>query len=213
MMQRKIFIGAVLALLYICLSNENSYAQPQSKAGTVEVGGQFSAIHLRNFDKVEPGFGGRFTYNVTDYLGLEAETNFFPKDRLTEGGRKTQGLFGVKAGKRFETIGLFGKARPGFMHFSKGTVRSTGDQACILIFPPPERCIEVKSISDKTAFAMDIGGVIEMYPSKRTIVRFNFGDTILHFGRNTIDEQTRKIRDSSFTRHNFQATLGVSFRF
>src|SRR5687767_13394438 len=52
----------------------------------------------------EAGFGGRFTFNLTKNVALEAEGNFFPHEFSTDfahGGRLLQGHFGVKAGKRF----------------------------------------------------------------------------------------------------------------
>ena len=78
-------------------------------------------VTLADGRETEPGFGGRFGYNFSRYLTLEAEGNFFPRDRELEGGRKTQGLFGAKVGKRMDRVGIFGKARPGFIRFQKVT--------------------------------------------------------------------------------------------
>jgi len=81
--------------------------------------------------RTEPGIGGRFTFNLTNYLAFEAEMNLFPRSDTNiarnEGtaaapaGRVFQGQFGVKAGKRFRKFGIFAKARPGFVGFTEVT--------------------------------------------------------------------------------------------
>ena len=50
--------------------------------------------------------------NLTKYLSLEAETNYFPKNPSGNYG-ETLGHFGVKMTKRFDRFGVFAKARPG----------------------------------------------------------------------------------------------------
>ncbi|HLR04680.1 MAG TPA: hypothetical protein VK117_02640, partial [Pyrinomonadaceae bacterium] len=127
----------------------------QSKTPKFEVGAQFSLICFSDLDITEPGFGGRFTYNINDHLAV-----------------------GVKAGGRTRRIGVFGKVRPGFVHFGNfekpeafGVV-CTG--FCALPTPPFN--------FSETDIAVDLGGVIELYPSRRTIVRFDVGDTIVHSG-------------------------------
>src|SRR6266404_7542270 len=122
----------------------------QSDEKKFEVGGQFSTLRVptRNFTisgsavaitesrDTNFGFGGRFGYNFSKYFSLEAEGNFFPRDRDLDAGRKTEGLFGVKAGKRFEKFGIFAKARPGFVRYEKGDYRF-GTGGCVAVFPPP----------------------------------------------------------------------------
>jgi len=70
---------------------------------------------------------------------------------------------------------------------------------------------------------MDVGGVVEFYPSKRIVTRFDLGDTIVHFNRrtmqtivldpvtNTLNPGTNQI--PSRTSHNFQFVTSVGFRF
>ncbi len=130
-----------------------------------------------------------------------------------------QGLFGAKVGKRFGTVGLFAKARPGFVRFSKGDYQPVG--GCTAIFPPPIGCFEPTA---KTNFAFDIGGVVEWYPSKHTIVRLDAGDTIIHFGNRNVAAldvpaggvgPTRLvvIPVAADTTQNFQGSLGIGWRF
>lgn len=87
-----------------------------------------------------------------------------------EGVNVTQVMFGGKAGKRSEKFGLFGKVRPGFL-------RAAGS----------------------SAFAMDLGGVVEVYSSSKLGLRFDIGDTI--------------IRSGGVSTNNLQVGAGVMFRF
>lgn len=240
MIKRVLFSMAIITLMF-ALNNERMNAQEQR----FELGGHFSLLRTSisrgsatvincvtipctppaTFTKdriTEPGFGARIGYNISEYVTLEAEGNFFPRDRDSDGGQKIQGLFGVKAGKRWESVGLFAKARPGFMRFSKGDLRLPANTACIAIFPTPAGCFETTA---RTFFNVDLGGVVEVYPSKRTFVRFDGGDTVIRLGeRNVVGvlspppgvlSPTRLVvlRAPSETTHNFQGAVGVGFRF
>lgn len=213
-------------------------ARAQSDEKKLEIGGQFSVLRVPTLtanstgvvcvtipcpttafsrgNENDLGFGGRIGYNVTPYLTLEAETNFFLRDRDLDGGRKTQGLFGAKVGKRFQRGGLFAKARPGFVRFSRGDYQPVG--GCVAVFPPPIGCFQPVA---KTNFALDLGGVGEFYPSKNTILRFDAGDTIIRFGaRNAAAASTIAgpaglvvVPLAAETKHNFQASVGFGYRF
>lgn len=162
----------------------------EARAQKVDIGAQFSLIRLRDLGTTNGGFGGRITYNATDNFAFDAEFNYFPQDGtlFLEGGRKTQGFFGLKTGVRSGSAGIYGKIRPGFMRFSR----------------------DFDGLPNgRTEFALDVGGVIEFYPSGRAIVRFDVGDTIIRFGaQNTLVGPI-----SSFTSHNLQFSVGVGVRF
>jgi hypothetical protein len=154
-----------------------------------------------------------------DNVALEAQFDFFPNRRrfrgFRNGGRIAQGLFGVKAGKRFDKFGIFGKVRPGFTSFSAGreeiVVRpGTSDP----IFGPAFDFIPHR----ETRFATDVGAVLEFYPSRRIVTRFDAGDTIIRYGDTTgaIFDTTGIVGHypiSGEVRHNFQFSAGVGFRF
>jgi hypothetical protein len=203
----------------------------QSDDKKFEVGGQFSVLRVpqqtvtvsgsglatNELGNTNYGFGGRFGYRLSKYFTLEAEGNFFPHDGVLDAGRKFQGFFGVKAGKRFEKVGLFAKARPGFVNYSRGDYQSVG--VCIAVFPPPIGCYQPVS---RTNFAIDLGGVFEYYPTKRTIIRFDAGDTMVRLpNRNVAAFQTNTptpfslvvIPAAAETRHHFQGGVGFGFRF
>jgi hypothetical protein len=230
----------LLAVVIMIFGLRTQLALGQSDEQKWEVGGQFSFIRLASHSSTSPsvvciqapcpgfgivtdrreteyGGGGRFGYNFSKNFALEAEGNFLPSDRDATGGRKLQGVFGAKVGKRFDTVGLFAKARPGFVRHEKGDYRQTG--GCIAIFPPPIACFQPVA---KTSFAMELGGVFEWYPSKRVIVRFDAGDTIINFGNRNVAAtdvspggMVRQVvvTRSSETTHNFQGSIGVGYRF
>src|SRR5205085_8346660 len=111
------------------------------------------------------GGGARVTYNLTDYFAVEAEGNLSPSDigsDYTTGGASQQMQFGAKIGKRWQRFGLFAKARPGFVSFGE------------TLTPLPVESGSVISVQyqreRKTHFSMDVGGVLEFYPSRRMLV-------------------------------------------
>lgn len=69
----------------------------------------------------------------------------------------------------------------------------------------------------KTHFTTDVGGVLEFYPSRRLVTRFDFGDTIIRYGErhtnNIISIRPTLITLPAETRHNLQFTAGLAFRF
>lgn len=214
----------MLAVIVVLLSINHSARAQDSEASKIEIGAQFSSLTLpppqqATFGVVsggdvqtEAGFGARFGYNLTNYLALEAEGNFFPHRNFansSSGGRILQGQFGVKAGKRFNRFGIFAKARPGFVSFSdvltvvgQGTFEFEGQQ---FTFPriEPRR---------KTYFSTDVGAVLEFYPSRRILARFDAGDTIIRYGRQ--DELGLVGLSPSVPRngHNFQLSAGIALR-
>ena len=218
---RKALFLASIAIALSFLSGE-ALAQSDSDPGKVELGVHFTSITKPDFDggNTEPGFGGRFTFNFNRSFAVEAEGNFFPhycnfcsSENI---GRLTQGFFGVKAGKRFKKWGIFGKARPGVASFSGGNFDivpiSPG------IFPGFQ---VIRSRANN--FAFDVGGVIELYHSRRIFTRFDGGDTIIHYPERTfnsffVDPLTGAIVPITFTRpadirHNFQFSAGIGIRF
>ncbi|HSS20051.1 MAG TPA: outer membrane beta-barrel protein [Pyrinomonadaceae bacterium] len=195
-----------------------------------EIGAQFTSLTFNpprqlagspvffgeNRPQTELGLGGRFTFNLTNFLALESVFNYFPtSDGVAAGatGRVSQGLFGVKAGKRFQRIGFFGKFRPGFVSFNR-SLKLVGTEP--FTFGGFTFTRGIFETGRRTFFANDFGGVLEFYPSRRWSVRFDAGDTRVHYGARSV--QTIFVNPSFITaapekRHNFQFSSGFSFRF
>ncbi len=211
-----------VALCFCCTGGAHTQTEDAPK---IELGVLFSSLSIIEppfgGTRTEPGFGGRFTYNLTNHVALEAEGNFFPRnDRsfsAAAGGNLAQAQFGVKAGKRFEKFGVFGKARPGFVSFSNAleeiNFTTTGP-------PGQEGFIPVPHFGRRTYFAGDVGVVFEFYPSRRIVTRFDFGDTIIRYGKRdgaifygTPGTPPTVFDQPAETTHNFQFSAGIGFRF
>jgi hypothetical protein len=215
MKTRALFTPAAFALaLLLCAAGASAQEQDAPK---VELGVQYSSlsINLPGFRGTEhaPGVGARVTYNLNDYFAVEAEGNIYPsvtQSDYTTGGDTQQMQFGVKAGKRWKRFGLFAKARPGFVSFAETlTPVQVASGGPVVFNFERER---------KTHFSMDVGGVLEFYPSRRMLVRFDAGDTIIRYGehpelQSSFPTPTFIGAAASETMHNFQFTAGVGFRF
>lgn len=210
-----------MQLVIVCLLLFQSGALAQSvDVPKYEIAAEFTSLEREQFGskKAEPGVGARFTYNLNETFAFEAAGYLFPErcSFCTNGGRMHQIVAGVKAGKRFEKWGVFAKARPGVVSFSQGEFN------VVRITPggPFPFELEVNRIN---SFAVDFGGVVEFYPSRKIVTRFDVGDTLIHFTRRTtnfvgFDPVTGGPTLFPFTRparttHNFQFIAGVGFRF
>jgi len=185
-----------------------------------EVAGEFSTITREDFNTVfraELGLGGRFTFNLNKNIAFEGAGYFFPRSCFDcpNNGRVTEVVGGLKAGKRFEKWGIFAKVRPGFVNFSKGqfNIVPDGSQSA---FP---FTFQVKPL---TNFAADVGGVLEFYPSRHIVTRFDAGDTIINIRERTrndlrFDPATNTfslvpIRVPGGTIHEFQFSASIGYR-
>ena len=193
--------------------------QQQARAQAVdapryEVGAQFSILRRQDPSAdTNPGFGGRFTVNLTDNLAVEAQGDFYPSRGSFSGGQMSSGLFGVKAGKRYERFGIYAKVRPGLVHFDHAFAGFTE----VSITGNPPSSVFVAQFRGQTEFATDVGGVLEFYPTRRIVTRFDFGDTIIRYKeRNTnfiINNSLVPFTQPGETRHNLQISAGIGFRF
>jgi hypothetical protein len=236
--------------LLICVSAGSliAFAQtPESEPTRWEIGGRFTSLTGEAYYPPVPasappefrsvfivpratknGFGGRVVFNLNRSVALEAEANFFPRIDFnrteTNGGRLAQNFFGIKAGKRFSKFGLFAKARPGFARFSRvDVVRGLTTQP----LPFGDGATLVPDIQTKPRYsaALDLGGVVEFYPSQRVVARIDVGDTIIRYGprngvvfiptsnNNNFLSLPTLIPFGAQTKHNFQFSVGVGFCF
>jgi hypothetical protein len=209
-----LIILSTLLVIFCCQTEAQNADVPR-----YEVGAQFSSITINdpsisNF-RTEPGFGGRVTYNFNPNFAAEAQFDFYPNDNgartYRTGGRTFEGLFGGKAGKRFERFGIYAKARPGFVRYGSvigDTYTLTGLLAA--------------NTKPRTQFAADFGGVLEFYPSRCVVTRFDLGDTLIRYRQRTITAPifnadgtitNAQFNIPSATTSNFQFSAGIGFRF
>ncbi|MGH9769975.1 MAG: outer membrane beta-barrel protein [Blastocatellia bacterium] len=200
----KFTINFCVFLLFTLIPHK--FVIAQSEESKVEVGVQFSVLGrgtgLFFDDATSIGGGGRLTFNLTRYMALEGELNYFPAAGFND-VRRFQGQFGVKSGLRFDRFGVFGKVRPGFVNTK---------------YDVPVFCIQAPCSPitvDDTGFSLDIGGVVEFYPSRRVTVRFDVGDTIINRREFPVffDSGLFGLPSRNFATHNLQLGAGLGFRF
>ena len=223
-----------LTILFLILILHGAVNAQDEDVPKFEIGGQFTVLSRNKPTLIFPsptiipddyedsnrfGFGGRFTYNLTNSVAVEAVGNFFPGNDNNDGdlsapsGEIFQSQFGVKAGKRFSNFGIFGKARPGFVTFFDAS-RMTGTTT--IVFNNQQFEHGLFTAGKETDFSMDLGGVVEFYPSRRIVTRVDFGDTIIRYGeyrRESFVVSIPFLSRPKETKHNFQFSVGVGFRF
>lgn len=195
----------LLSLVALCLLlTASARAQSVLDDHKFEIGAQYTAIGLDDFDVVS-GVGGRFGYNFNKYLALDAEANFFPETKLGNDqlGQKAQGFVGIKAGTRAKYAGVFAKARPGVMSIGEITSGFSCNQGNGFTLCRPRH----------SNFALDVGVVAELYPTRRSIIRFDVGDTMLHRRQATRNVFNQTAQTSSDFTHSVQISVGFGYRF
>lgn len=214
-MNRTQLLIAFIGLLLV----QSQLSAQTSDLPRYEIAGEFTSMGRNNFGGgMEAGVGARFTFNLNKTFALETAAYHFPRtcQSCEHNGTVTQVVGGLKVGKRFENWGIFAKGRPGVVSFSRGEFNA--------VPAPGQPVIPFQfEINRVNSFAVDAGGVVEFYPSKRLVTRFDIGDTIIHFNRrqfnNIVSDGTGTIftlfpqTSPAKTTHNFQFMAGVGFRF
>src|ERR1041384_5317006 len=205
----KLWIALLLTIITFA-----TVAVAQSTKDKIEIGVQTTSLTLVqrdffSFEDTQLGIGGRFTFNFNRSIAAEAEINFFPQKQfaLTADGSAIQAQFGVKAGKRFEKFGVFGRVRPGFLSVNR----------VVSFIPGPTiNGLAPFTIERRALFTLDVGGTLELYPSRRMVVRFDAGDTMIRhparFGQIVFPGPTVELLSPVNFNHNFQFTAGLGFR-
>ena len=193
----------------VCLAAAPASAQTEVRR--LEIGGHFSTLQIGDAGNTNAGLGGRVSYEFLPWLALEGDLSYFPNDRLDiDSGvsslalktqysrRRLEGFVGPKIGVRGGKLGAFAKVRPGFTHLIDKGMNCVGEMCALALFARPEYDPE---------FALDIGGIVEFYPTERTVARFDLGTTAI-FHRSSYAPPCREC-----TTQNFSTSLGMGFKF
>jgi len=159
-------------------------------AQTFELGVQFTGMHLHKIDEAPLGVGTRFDYNFRSFAAAELELMHYPENPSGNFGESTV-MLGTRLGKHFDRFGVFGIVRSGVIHFGGGYFTQRLDQ--------------------KTHSMMDVGGALEYYPNRRTVMRIDLGDAIVYYGNARLFNRPNP--DGLGTVHNLQPGFGFGFRF
>lgn len=188
-------------------------ANAQPASSRLEIGGQVNVLRLSDSSDTTVGIGGRVTYDVASWWSVEGEYQFFPDDTLSLTSRVDDGralgiayqrrrstmLAGVKAGYRGERFGVFGKARPGVTVLSDRGVDCRGDACALVLLAVPDY---------RPEFALDLGGVVEWYPSPRWVARVDVGSLIVRHR-----SSAPPCGAGTCTTGNLAASAGLGLRF
>jgi hypothetical protein len=226
-MKTRIALWLLIAFTTVYAQSANAQqSQPPDELKKVEVGVDFSTIFG---ERTHPGVGARLTYNLNRHIAVEGAAIFSPNTcqffcASEATGTITQGMFGIKAGHRFKKFGLFVKARPGVVNLSHAEFQlvPNGNTKTFLNGLSNESPFTLVTRS-RTDFAMDLGGVLEIYPKKNFFLRFDAGALIERVGSRTFHSYQSNQTNGSFqpfpipvpgsTIGHVQLTTGIGFRF
>jgi hypothetical protein len=184
-------LALAAAIVSVCLfaTAKSTHAQTPFYAGA-----HLSAHGLSQPDQGNVGFGLRGGYEAyLPFISLEAELNFLP---WSTGGSfgETQGLFGLKFGKKIGRWGAFFRVRPGFTHFGDGD------------FPD--------QLTESTKFALDLGGGIEYDIAPKVTLRLDLGDTRIYYGDAALRSSPGGPPGPRLGTHDtFQSNIGIVVHF
>lgn len=170
-------------IAFLFLATITSTAQTQVTYARHELGLAATYTRTSYFDPSLGGVTGRYTLNRGPELAFETSFTFYPQDlsRVSgQGGRSFSWFAGPKAGIRRSKWGLFGKATPGFRHFMSVPDFRVDSITPLIVTPITE---------GRTHFALELGGVLEFYPTSKWIVRTDLSEVLTRFG----DDKKRDI--------------------
>jgi hypothetical protein len=188
-----------------------------SVSGKLELGPQLTTTLMQRRIsatgvQTEPGIGGFASYEFFRFLYADGSLIYYPRGSqagFQDGGTLLEGLFGLKAGVRRDHLGLFGKVRPGF-------ARASNVVTGFVSVPTGSGGTTVQETFDKYHnFAVDLGGVIEVYTTKHQLIRIDVGDTHLYYHTTFIHEPDGTITTLQGGRrqHSIQMSVAYAWRF
>jgi hypothetical protein len=181
-------------------------SRAQSDVPRFELGGHSTFISFQHTypNAEQAGIGATATWNLNSHLALDSAIDFLPTSlgvaNPNGGGSILQSVAGLKAGVRKSRFGLFAKVRAGFFDVTAFETTS---------FNPPAAAF-VRLIQPE----LDLGAVAEVCISRRLSLRYDLGDTMVFYGKRTINQGGTSITAiGSRTLQNFQFSAGIAFRF
>ena len=176
--------------------------------GNWEFGPLFSAMAISREGlaqnvRTEPGFGGYGSYRFYGVFYLDGDVLYFPRSASPsgphDGGTIFQTLVGLKGGIRRNHFGFFGKVRPGFNSYADALTSITASG---------------NTYSRSTTFVLDLGGIVEFYPTERSTLRIEAGDTHIYFGTSSVNVGgVVESFPGGKMQHSIQIALGYGWRF
>lgn len=176
----------------------------------IDLGGQFTFLQAttsRLATQQQGGLGIVFDWNPKRYVSLDLALNFLPNHRSNfevlgfyNRGSALQGLAGVKLGKRWDRVGLFGRIRPGFVSYN---------QVLDKFEPLPF------SFGRLTRPALDSGVTLEFYPLRHLALRYDVGNTTIFYAARRVPASPGPptLRVPGLNANVFQGSAALVYRF
>jgi len=164
---------------------------------------------LKASGNTSPGFGARAVFNPHPRLSVEIEANDVITDsgenrRNHPNGRDIGEVFdGVKSGYRFRHVGIFAKARPGYLSF----VQFVRTQPLVVPSDPGSALNRRERYVRRPAF--DLGLVFEFYLTRHWAIRTDVGDTMAFYN----SRFPKDLDIEGVTRQNLQTGIAIQYRF
>lgn len=205
------FRVAALQWMFLMFLLCSALASAQDKPGKFEIGANLTGIRNPELTS-EVGLGAEGDFNFGRHFALDAAVDWLPSN--SREGKTVVGLFGVKAGKRFNHFGLFGKVRPGFITIDNMLRSATINLTSPFTFN--------NRFGRLTQPALDLGGVVEYYPAKHWAFRWDLGDTLLFEEKGPTfivitppgtPPFVQSPPTPAHTTNQFQFSMGVHYRF
>lgn len=208
MQQRHLYVLSTVALAGWLVAPQLARAQTRSP---FQVGAQLATLRVGDLGSTNAGVGGHMSFDLRRWVSVEGELNVFPRDtfetdttsfavsdlRVVHRRRRLDAFFGPKVGFTRERFGLFASVKPGFSRLTDRGVRCAGrDCAVVLLALPVYR----------TEFALDVGGVFELYPTARTVLRATVSDTVIR-------HRSLAPPCDTCSTHNLATRVGIGMRF
>ena len=185
-------------------------AAAQSPPSALEAGVFFTHVWLEQVGSTDHqvgtsagGLGGRVGWRFTNFFALDSELAVHPNSGVN--GYRVQGFAGIKAGLRVKRVGVYGKARPGFLYFSKDPFG---------VGRPGSTFFRMQWANSLDP-ALDVGAVIEWHAADDLILRVDVGDTIVRYSARSVfvSQHEPERRIDAFTTRNRQWSVGIGKRF
>ena len=184
----------------------------QSEGPRLDIGAQASVLRLSTPGSTSAGVGPRITLNLSRWFAVDGEVTYYPHDDFTIGPetgfngtmrleyrrRRSDAFVGVKVGQRGDRFGIFGKVRPGVARLTHVGVACAGEVCPLILIALPEY---------RNELAIDLGGILEYYPTARTFARLDLGDVLIRHRSAAAPPCAR------CTSHNFTSRIGFGVRF
>jgi hypothetical protein len=200
-----------MAYRIVMLALAVALARPAAAQGpepAFEIAATFVTTSSGQFHTRDIGGGARVGWRMGPLLTVEGELTYHAdpfRDAVLFSAGRTEALFGATVGPRLGALRPFASLRPGFVRY-----RAPDEPfACITIFPPPLSCMLA---GGRTLFAFDVGGGVEFFPSRRTVVRASLSDRIVRYPGPAYDTSGER-REKNFAGHDPRVALSAGFRF